>query len=108
MRIIATIQIALISFFMIADQNLLGPNMTQIGSEFGIFNEGDIDYYIGGLINLAFWLLGGTISLFIGYFTDIISRRKLFVLIVIIGEIPCLLSGFADTYMEFFIMQICR
>ena len=34
MRIIATIQIALISFFMFADQNLLGPNMTQIGSEF--------------------------------------------------------------------------
>tara|TARA_B100000131_G_scaffold185172_2_gene178346 strand:- start:12 stop:1253 length:1242 start_codon:yes stop_codon:yes gene_type:complete len=105
MRIIATIQIALISFFMFADQNLLGPNMTQIGSEFGMFNEGDVDYYIGGLINLAFWLLGGTISLFIGYFTDIISRRKLFVLIVIIGEIPCLLSGFADTYIEFFIMR---
>ena len=105
MRIVATIQIALISFFMFADQNLLGPNMTQIGQDFGFFTESDIDYYIGGLINLAFWILGGTVSLFIGYFTDIISRRKLFALIVIIGEIPCLLSGFSETYTQFFIMR---
>ena len=37
-RTIATIQIALISFFMFADQNLMGPNMTQIGIEFGFFS----------------------------------------------------------------------
>ncbi len=104
-RVFAIIQIAFISFFMFADQNLLGPNMTQIGQDFGFFTESDIDYYIGGLINLAFWILGGTISLFIGYFTDIVSRRKLFALIVIIGEIPCLLSGFAETYTQFFIMR---
>ena len=45
-------------------------------------------------------------ALFIGYCTDLISRKYLFVLVVIVGEIPCLLSGFADTYMEFFIMRV--
>ena len=104
-RTIATIQIALISFFMFADQNLMGPNMTQIGIEFGFFSEVERDHYLGSLINLAFWLLGGTVSLFIGYFTDIASRKKLFLLIIIVGEIPCLLSGFADNYTEFFIMR---
>ena len=104
-RTIATIQIALISFFMFADQNLMGPNMTQIGLEFGFLTESDRDHYLGSLINLAFWLLGGTISICIGYFTDIISRKKLFLLVVILGEIPCLLSGFASSYTEFFIMR---
>ena len=104
-RVFATVQIALISFFMFADQNLMGPNMTQIGMEFG-FNDSDSrDHYLGSLINLAFWLLGGTVSLFIGYFTDLISRKKLFLIIVIIGEIPCLLSGFASSYTEFFIFR---
>ena len=66
-RTIATIQIALISFFMFADQNLMGPNMTQIGTEFGFLTEAERDHYLGSLINLAFWLLGGTISLFCLY-----------------------------------------
>ena len=90
---------------MFADQNLMGPNMTQIGTEFGFLTEAERDHYLGSLINLAFWLLGGTISLFIGYFTDMISRKKLFLFIVIIGEIPCLLSGFANSYTDFFIMR---
>ena len=104
-RVFATIQIALISFFMFADQNLMGPNMTQIGMEFGLNDSESRDHYLGSLVNLAFWLLGGTVSLFIGYFTDLISRKKLFLIIVIIGEIPCLLSGFASSYIEFFIYR---
>ncbi len=102
-RTIATIQIALISFFMFADQNLLGPNLTLIAEDFDMVDVKD--QYLGGLIPLVFWLLGGTVSLFIGYFTDIISRKKLFTLIVLIGEIPCFLSGFADTYMQFFVLR---
>tara|TARA_Y100000996_G_scaffold405666_1_gene381078 strand:+ start:5285 stop:6487 length:1203 start_codon:yes stop_codon:yes gene_type:complete len=90
---------------MFADQNLMGPNMTLIGEEFGFTSEVDRYHYLGSLINLAFWILGGTVSLFIGYFTDIISRKKLFLLVIVIGEIPCLLSGFADTYPQFFIMR---
>ena len=103
-RTLATIQLAIISFFMFADQNLLGPNLTLIAEDFDIVEMKD--QYLGGLIPLAFWLLGGTVALIVGYFTDTTSRKNLFVLIVLIGEIPCLLSGFADTYTEFFIMRV--
>ena len=103
-RIFITLQIGLISFFMFADQNLMGPNLTLIAEDFGMTDVKD--QYLGGLIPLVFWLLGGAVALFIGYCTDLISRKYLFVLVVIVGEIPCLLSGFADTYTEFFIMRV--
>jgi len=103
-RIFVTLQIGLISFFMFADQNLMGPNLTLIAEDFGMTDVKD--QYLGGLIPLVFWLLGGAVALFIGYCTDLISRKYLFVLVVIVGEIPCLLSGFADTYMEFFTMRV--
>ena len=103
-RIFVTLQIGLISFFMFADQNLMGPNLTLIAEDFGMTDVKD--QYLGGLIPLVFWLLGGAVALFIGYCTDLISRKYLFVLVVIVGEIPCLLSGFAETYMEFFIMRV--
>ena len=98
-----TLQIGLISFFMFADQNLMGPNLTLIAEDFGMTDVKD--QYLGGLIPLVFWILGGSVALLIGYCTDLMSRKNLFVLIVFIGEIPCLLSGFADTYAEFFIMR---
>ena len=40
-RLIITFQIGLISFFMFADQNLLGPNMTAIAKEFNIVDRKD-------------------------------------------------------------------
>ena len=98
-----TLQIGLISFFMFADQNLMGPNLTLIAEDFGMAESKD--QYLGGLIPLVFWILGGSVALLIGYCTDLMSRKNLFALIVLIGEIPCLLSGFADTYTEFFIMR---
>ena len=102
-RLATTLQISIISFFMFADQNLMGPNLTLIAQDFDIIKNKD--QYLGGLIPLAFWILGGSISLIIGYFTDLISRKNLFVLVIFIGEIPCLLSGFSNSYSEFFIMR---
>ena len=103
-RIVTTLQIGLISFFMFADQNLMGPNLTLIAEDFGL--AAVKDQYLGGMIPLVFWLFGGTVTLFIGYCTDLMSRKNLFALIIFIGEIPCLLSGFADTYTQFFIMRV--
>ncbi len=93
--------LAVISFFLFADQNLIAPNLTQIGNEFG-FTPNERDVKLGGDISLAFWILGGTITLGIGYLTDLVSRKKLFAIIVICGELPCLLTGFAQTYEQFF------
>ena len=89
------------SFFMFADQNLMGPNLTQIANDFG-FTELERDVKLGGEISLVFWLIGGFVTLFFGYFTDTMSRKKLLIVCILIGEIPCLLTGFVDTYNQFF------
>ena len=67
------ILICIISFFMFADQNLIGPNLTLIASDFNIIEKKD--QYLGGYIPLFFWIFGGTVSLIIGYYTDKKSRK---------------------------------
>jgi MFS family permease len=89
------------SFFLFADQNLMGPNLTQIADDFG-FNAIERDVKLGGEISLVFWLIGGFVTLFFGYFTDTVSRKKLLIMAILIGEIPCLLTGFVETYTQFF------
>ena len=91
----------ILSFFLFADQNLMGPNLTQIASDFG-FNEIERDSKLGGEISLVFWLIGGVVTLFFGYLTDIVSRKKLLILAILFGEIPCLLTGFVENYSQFF------
>ena len=91
----------MMSFFLFADQNLMGPNLTQIANDFG-FDSTERDVKLGGEISLVFWLIGGFVTLFFGYFTDSISRKKLLIASILIGEIPCLLTGFVTTYTQFF------
>ena len=98
---VSLVLIFIISFFLFADQNLMGPNLTQIAHDFG-FNELERDVKLGGEISLAFWLIGGIVTLFFGYFTDIKSRKKLLFYSVLFGEIPCLFTGFVNTYSQFF------
>lgn len=90
-----------LSFFLFADQNLMGPNLSQIADEFG-FNDIQRDVKLGGEISLVFWLIGGFFTLFFGYFTDIASRKKLLIISMLFGEIPCFLTGFVETYEQFF------
>lgn len=97
----AVILLAAINLFLFADQNLMAPNLTQIARDFG-FDDNQRDLLLGGNISFIFWILGGMVSLGIGYLTDIISRRNLFVLVVLVGEIPCFLTGFAETYTQLY------
>ena len=97
----AVILIAAINLFIFADQNLMAPNLTQIARDFG-FSDIQRDVLLGGRISLAFWVIGALITLCIGYFTDMVSRKQLFVATAIVGELPCLLSGFAETYTQLF------
>ena len=91
----------ILSFFLFADQNLMGPNLSQIADDFG-FNKIERDFKLGGEISLVFWLIGGFFTLFFGYFTDIVSRKKLLIASMLFGEIPCFLTGFVETYQQFF------
>ena len=94
-RLYAVLLLALINLFLFADQNLMAPNLSQIARDFG-FSDIERDVKLGGNISFVFWVLGGVISLTIGYLTDLVSRRKLFLGVILVGEIPCLLSGFAQ------------
>ncbi len=97
----AVILLAVINLFLFADQNLMAPNLTQIAHDFG-FDALQRDVKLGGNISLVFWVLGAVVTLGIGYFTDMMSRKKLFIAVVLVGGIPCFLTGFARNYTELF------
>jgi MFS family permease len=97
----------LIVALLYADQNLLAPNLTAIGTEFG-FSRAEIDQRLGADVNLTFWMLGGVVTLGIGYLTDRsdsrskLSRKWLLVLVALLGQTACLLSGMARSYEQLY------
>jgi len=100
----SVILLSLINFFLYADQNLMAPNLTSIAQSFGM-NNIQRDTMLGGDISLVFWILGGIVTLAIGYLTDKISRKNLFVIVVMTGSIPCFLTGFVQSYNQLFWMR---
>lgn len=90
-----------------ADQNLLAPNLTAIGQDFG-FTRAQIDQKLGADINLTFWMLGGAVTLAIGYLTDRadlakkLSRKWLLFAVALLGQLSCLASGYARNYEELY------
>lgn len=92
---------------LLADQNLMAPNLSAIGTEFGLL-RGEIDKKLGADINLMFWLLGAAVTLGIGYLTDRndlsrwLPRKRLLVSLVAVGQGACLLSGLAHTYTQLY------
>ncbi len=97
----AVMLLALMNLFLFADQNLMAPNLTQIARDLGL-DDVQRDVMLGGNISAVFWVLGSLITLGIGYLTDLVPRKKLFIAVIIIGEIPCLLTGFAQNYEQLF------
>ena len=73
------------SLFLYADQNLIGPNMSAIAEEFGM-DEKEKDVKLGGLLQLAFFVVGSPASLIIGYYADRVRRVRLFFWTTLIGE----------------------
>ncbi len=65
----------------------------------------EIDDRLAGRASLWFWLLGGGMALGVGYLTDRFNRKKLLVATVIVGAVPCLLTGFARTADEFVLLR---
>lgn len=94
------------TFFLFGDQNLIAPNLKNIAASFGITDQKEIDWYMGGLIPIFFFILGGCVSLSMGYFSQKFSRKNLLIFSVLMGEIPCLLTGFSTSYFEFFIFRV--
>jgi predicted MFS family arabinose efflux permease len=95
--------LAVISLMMIVlntDTNVMSPTLAAIEREFGVG-----DAAIGRMM-LLFTVIGAVVSLFWGYFADKASRKALFVIAILIGELPCALTAFAPNYPVFYVLRI--
>jgi MFS family permease len=102
-----TFWIMLVSaFFLFADQNLPASNLSRIAASFGMHDEQEYRFLLGGLVNLPFFILGGVVSVLYGRLADRVDRRKLLVTAVILGELPCLLTAFAQDYWTYFVLRM--
>ncbi len=91
------------SVFLFADQRIMSAILPELSAEYGVGER------MLGFIGSAFVLVGAFMSIFFGYFTDRINRKRLLILVVIIGEIPCLLTGvpfFTQTLTSFTLLRI--
>jgi len=93
-----------VSLFLYADQNLIGPNMSAIAEEFGM-DDNEKDVKLGGLLQLAFFVVGSPASLIIGYYADRERRLRLFFWTTLIGEGPCLATYWVQTYTQLFVLR---
>ena len=55
---------------------------------------------MGGDIAIAFFGFGAPASLFVGWLADFVDRRRLFVAIVLVGEMGALSTVFTTTYSQ--------
>jgi predicted MFS family arabinose efflux permease len=104
--ILAFWMILSLTFFLFGDQNLIAPNLKNISNSLGITEQKDIDLYIGGLIPVFFFILGGMVSVLMGRLSQSYPRKYLLIISVLLGEIPCLLTAFATNYFEFFLCRV--
>ena len=58
------------------------------------------DRRLGGNIALAFFGFAALSSLFVGWLADFVDRRKLFVLIVLMGKAGTLATVWVTTYSQ--------
>lgn len=93
------------SALLFADQNLMAPNLTDIAKSFG-FDDSERDKYLGGYIGAAFYMFGAPAALVFGYLSNYVSRRLLFVIAVLLGEGPCILTIFVTRYWQLFVLRL--
>jgi MFS family permease len=77
----------IMSMLLFADQMIMSAILPELSKEFGA-SETTL-----GLIGSAFTLVGAVVSLVFGYLTDKISRKALLVLVILLGEVPCIMTG---------------
>jgi len=89
----------LMSVFFIADTMLIAPNVDVICKEFGKV-ESDV-----GLVSTIFIFLGAAVALLWGYFADRYGRKHLLFATILLGEIPCFMTAYVDSYAELLVVR---
>lgn len=86
-----------------ADQMIMSAIIPELAKEFKV-TEASLGY-----VGSAFILVGAIVSIIFGYSTDKMSRKTLLVMLILIGEIPCILTGvpyFTQDIASFTILRI--
>ncbi len=86
-----------------ADQLIMSAILPELSREYGV-TETTL-----GIIGSGFTLVGAFISIVFGFFSDRAPRKALMVLVIMVGEIPCILTGvpyFTQTIESFTILRI--
>ena len=88
-----------IAIFFTADQAVLIPNYLLVEKEFGITHAQV------GAVSSIFIVIGAVSAILWGYLADKYSRKKLLVFGALLGEIPCFLTAFTQSYTQLFIVR---
>lgn len=99
-RYFGIFNLMLITIFLTADQAALFPNYLLVETEFRV-THAQI-----GLISSVFTITAALATLLWAYLVDKYSRKKLIFIGVILGEIPCFLTGFVNNYVQLFIIRV--
>jgi len=75
-----------------------------VATEFN-FTAAEKDAKLGGEVALGFFLIGGVVSVLVGALADTVNRCKLFMCIVILGEMACVGTYMVTTYEQ---LLVCR
>ena len=78
--------------------------MSAIAAEFN-FSAAEKDAKLGGEIAFGFFMIGGVVSVVVGGLADTANRCKLFMWIVLLGEVACLGTYLVTTYEQ---LLLCR
>lgn len=86
-----------------ADQMIMSAIIPELAKEFKV-TEASLGY-----VGSAFILVGAIVSIIFGYSTDKMSRKTLLILLILVGEIPCILTGvpyFTQNIESFAVLRI--
>lgn len=90
--------------FLMAQQNLDSPNITQIGQDFGLTRQ-EIDEKIGGEAYMATMIISSISLLLFGYLADKVNRKILLLITVGISGLSYLIAPFSANPDQFIIIR---
>jgi len=103
-RELATFALLILMYvFLMADSRLMSAIVPELSIEYGVSKRAL------GLVGTSFVLSGAVIAMAAGVLCDRWSRKKLLVFTVLIGEIPCLLTGlewFTGSFSAFALLRL--
>lgn len=85
-----------------ADQLIMSAIIPELSGEFAVPST------TLGFIGSAFIIVGIVVSLLFGYISDKRSRKSLLIALILVGEIPCILTGVPFLTRSFWVFAVLR